>query len=79
MRPSFIAHAITGILLLVVILLVIFYFNDIKNLSIDKIIGILLLFIIAIGIHGLLHMGEEIYFNYNPLNGNWAIIDQPIK
>jgi len=36
----------------------------------------ILLISIAFGIHALLHHYEEIYYNFNPLNGKWHIYDE---
>ena len=34
---------------------------------------------IAIGVHGILHHYEEIYYGYNPLVGAWRVPDRVVK
>jgi len=68
MRPSFIASGINGSIMLVVTILTIIYWGQLSDY--EKII-IMSLLGIQIGIHALLHHVEEIYYNYNPLEGKW--------
>ena len=65
--PSFYAHAINGILLLVAIILLFKNYNSIKNIDKYKIISLILLFSLAAGVHGLSHLGLEKGYGYNPL------------
>ena len=65
--PSFYAHAINGILLLVAIILLFKNYSSIKNVDNYKIISLILLFSLAAGVHGLSHLGLERIYGYNPL------------
>ena len=65
--PSFYAHAFNGFLLFVAFLFIIVHFSSIKKIDSYKIILLLLLFSIAIGIHGISHLGLETVYNYNPM------------
>ena len=65
--PSFYAHAINGILLLVAIILIFKNYNSIKNIDKYSVIIMILLFSIAAGVHGLSHLGLEKGYGYNPL------------
>lgn len=65
--PSFYAHFINGLLLLFALIILCKNYSDIKKLDFYKIIIIILIFSIAFGIHGLLHLGLESKYNYNPL------------
>lgn len=67
-KPSSITLSITGIMNLTFIILVIIFKTKINNLNIGQLLIIYLLFIISIGIHGLLHLGMEINYNFNPIN-----------
>ncbi len=63
--PSFYAHIINGLLLLIAIILLCKNYSNIKNIDSYKIIILVLLFSIAIGIHGLSHSLLEKNYNYN--------------
>lgn len=75
-RPSIIASSFSGLLILIAILFSIQKRNEILQDSYKSII-ILLLIAIGLGIHGLSHYYEEIYFDFNPLVGKWKINDEP--
>lgn len=66
--PSFYALAFTGFLLLIIFITFIKNFKQIKNQPPTSLITILALITIALGIHGLLHLGLEYVYNYNPIN-----------
>lgn len=65
--PSFYAHIINGILLLVAFILLFKNYSKISNLEPYKLIILTLLFSLGIGIHSLSHLGLEKIYNYNPL------------
>ena len=65
MRPSFLAHVTNGITLTVAILMLISYLLY-KNVDL-QLLSVVLLLSIAIGIHGISHVYEEIYYGWNPL------------
>lgn len=66
-KPSFYAHAINGILLLFSIIILYINYSKISKEEPYKIIILILLFSIAIGVHGLSHLGLEKEYNFNPL------------
>jgi hypothetical protein len=65
--PSFYAHIINGLLLLLGVILLLKNYTKIVNLEPYKKIILTLFFSICIGIHGLSHLGLEAIYNYNPL------------
>jgi hypothetical protein len=65
--PSFYAHIINGLLLLIAFILLFKNYSKIVNLEPYKKIILTLFFSISIGIHGLSHLGLETNYNYNPL------------
>ena len=65
-KPSFYAHILNGLLLLLAI--VILYKNFTKmHLSAYHQLVIVLLFSISVGIHSISHLGLEQIYNFNPL------------
>ena len=66
-KPSFYSLAITGILILLVFIKIIFNWNQFEKIALTDYLIILLLLTIGLGIHGLLHLGLEVHYNYNPL------------
>jgi hypothetical protein len=65
--PSFYAHIINGLLLLMAFILLCKNYTKIVNLKPYKKIILTLFFSVCIGIHGLSHLGLETNYNYNPL------------
>jgi len=68
LTPSFYAHIVNGILLLIAFIILYKNYSVISNLDSYKLIILILLFSFGIGIHGLLHLGLEQNYNYNPLS-----------
>jgi hypothetical protein len=80
MRPSFLSHIANGLLLLVAFIILCIKHQQIQNeTSITNIVGILLLLSIAVGVHGIMHHYEEIYYGFNPLVGKWKMRDDMIN
>jgi hypothetical protein len=65
--PSFYAHVLNGIFLLVAIILLFKNYTSIKKIDNYKIIIMILLFSIASGVHGISHLSLEKGYSYNPL------------
>ena len=63
--PSFYAHIINGILVLIALILLYKNYSKIINTDSYKFIILILFFSIAIGIHGLSHSFLEKNYNYN--------------
>lgn len=66
MRPSFLCSIISGIIILVGIILTII---NSHILSEYETIMILFAMAISLGIHGMQHAYEEMYYDFNPLEG----------
>ena len=66
--PSLNSLFITGLLLLCILITFIKNFNRISNLNYYQKIMLLSTITIAIGIHGLIHLGVEMQYNFNPYN-----------
>jgi hypothetical protein len=65
--PSFYAHIVNGVLLLVAIIVFIKNYKKLVSLESYKFIKLVLFLSIAAGVHGLSHLGLESVYNYNPL------------
>ena len=66
--PSLYAHVINGILAFIAVIVFYKYYSKISRLEPYKLIILILMFSIAIGLHGLSHQGLEKNYNFNPLN-----------
>jgi len=67
-KPSFYSLPITGILLFVSLLLIFQHSSKVgSSMSTYQLVNLLLLFSVAIGVHGILHLGLEYVYNFNPL------------
>ena len=66
-KPSFYSLVITGFIWFVVVILFFKNYTQIKNKSHDRLIEIIALIGILIGIHGLLHLGFESIYKFNPM------------
>ena len=65
--PSFYAHIINGLLMLFAFMLLYKNYSTISKLEPYKLIILTLIFSLCVGVHGLLHLGLETIYNYNPL------------
>jgi len=66
--PSMYAHTISGGILIAGIIYLALYISKIISRDPYQIVILILLFSIAMGIHGISHMGLESVYNYNPLS-----------
>ncbi len=64
--PSLNSLFFTGILLLWIIIIFFKNFNKIIRLNYFKQLTLLSLLVVAFGIHGLIHLGAETNYNFNP-------------
>lgn len=64
--PSINSLFFTGVLLLWIVIIFISNFSKIRQLNYYKKISLLSIICIAIGIHGLIHLGAETNYNFNP-------------
>ena len=65
--PSMYAHIMNGLLVFAAVVVAYINFSVLKRLDPYKLVMIFLVFSIAIGIHGLSHMGLEAVYGFNPL------------
>ena len=68
LTPSFMSLAITGLILMFVIILTIINYKQFAKINKIELVSFLCVLSIAIGSHGLLHLGLEVVYGYNPLN-----------
>lgn len=61
--PAIGSHLVNTVLLLVSIIIVLFNWTTIRQLSADKLATLVLTFSIAIGVHGLSHLGLRTLYN----------------
>jgi hypothetical protein len=67
LTPSFMTLAITGMILMFVIILMIINYKQVAKIAPIELASFLCVLSIAIGSHGLLHLGLEVVYGYNPL------------
>jgi predicted membrane channel-forming protein YqfA (hemolysin III family) len=67
--PSFIAIGISGILIL---LAIIKYINYPRKIEGTQELNLLLFFSSSIAFQGLLYMGAEVFYGFNPLEGKFT-------
>jgi len=65
--PSFYSLGLTGLLNLVVLILVIYHRGVLGSLSVYQTLCLIIFLNISLGVHGLLHMGSEAIYGFNPL------------
>jgi hypothetical protein len=64
--PSLNSLFVTGFLLLFILHIFISNYKQFMRLDYYKKLNILSLFVIAIGIHGIIHLGVEKHYGFNP-------------
>lgn len=67
LTPSLLAHGLNGLVLLIVLIIVLSSYFTGKKQNIEF-ITVMLLLSIAIGVHGISHLLQEVYYGWNPLN-----------
>jgi hypothetical protein len=65
--PSLYAHILSGVVLAVGVVYLVLNMTKIVSRDPYQIVLLLLLFSIALGVHGLSHANLESAYNYNPL------------
>ena len=65
--PSIYAHMMNAILLFISVILIYINYSTISRLAASEKVKLVLLFSLAIGIHGLSHLGLEYVYKFNPL------------
>ena len=66
LAPSFSALFITGLILLFIVILLIKHYHSIMRMNYYEKIMLLTSLSIAVGSHGLMHLGVEKQYNFNP-------------
>ena len=66
--PSVLAHMMNGFLLLVAFVTIFLYFSKLRVLDAYHIVVLVLLSSVAVGVHGISHLGLEREYEYNPWN-----------
>jgi tetrahydromethanopterin S-methyltransferase subunit E len=66
--PSVYAHTMNGFFLLVGLTLLVLYYKKIITLEPFKLLILVFIISIAVGIHGISHLGLEQSYDYNPMN-----------
>lgn len=64
--PSLNSLFFTGFILLFILVIFIFNYKQFTKLDFYKRLAILSLISIAIGVHGLIHLGVEVVYGFNP-------------
>jgi hypothetical protein len=64
--PSLNTLFVTGFLLLFILFIFVKNYTRITNLNFYQKIILLSILTIAIGVHGLIHLGVEVEYNFNP-------------
>jgi hypothetical protein len=64
--PSFNSLFVTGLLLFLILITIISNFNDVKKFTTFQKLSILSVLAISVGSHGLIHLGVEKQYGFNP-------------
>lgn len=64
--PSLNSLFVTGLLLLSIFIIFVKNYTRIINLNFYQKIILLSILTIAVGVHGLIHLGVEVQYNFNP-------------
>jgi hypothetical protein len=65
--PSFYAHVLNGVFLFLTIVLLYRNYSSVTKYNVYSQLMLLLLLSIAVGIHGISHLGLETIYKYHPL------------
>ena len=66
-HPSILAHIVSGGFMLVALFCLVTCYSQLRKLDVYRTVVLILLFSIAIGLHGVSHLGLEQEYSYNPL------------
>ena len=66
-HPSIVAHIVSGGFMLVALACLVTCSSQLRKLDLYRTVVLTLLFSIAIGLHGVSHLGLEKQYNYNPM------------
>ena len=67
--PSFYAHGMNGLLLFIALIIIVLNYSKFTRLEAypERTVYLILLLSIAVGIHGISHLGLERIYGYNPI------------
>ena len=65
--PSFYAHVLNGVFLFLAIVILYRNYSSLTKISVYSQLILTLLLSIAIGVHGMSHLGLETIYSYHPL------------
>jgi len=65
--PSFWGIPVTGLLILIMIILVIRNYNELRSLDSYRLLMVYGMFTLVAGVHSMLHLGAESVYRWNPL------------
>ena len=63
--PSLAAHILSGLILFIAAVVLFINYSILKK-DIGTFVTLLLIFSIALGVHGISHLGVEVVYGYNP-------------
>jgi hypothetical protein len=68
--PSFYAHVLNGILLFIALIIMVLNYSRLTRLEAypGRTAYLILLLSIAVGVHGISHLGLEYVYGFNPMN-----------
>ena len=66
-HPSILAHMLSGGFMLVALFCLVSCYSKLRRLDVYQTLMLSLLFSIAIGVHGISHLGLEKEYGYNPV------------
>ena len=67
LKPSFYSTVTTGLLILILVIIALKSYDEIKTYDTYRLLIVVAIFTMAISMHGLLHLGLEAIYDYNPL------------
>ena len=66
-HPSILAHIVSGGFMLLAVFCLVHCYSQIRKMDPYRTLVLTLLFSIAIGLHGVSHLGLEKQYSYNPI------------
>jgi len=68
--PSFYAHVLNGLLLFIALIIMVLNYSRLTRLEAypGRTAYLILLLSIAVGVHGISHLGLEYVYGFNPMN-----------
>jgi hypothetical protein len=66
-HPSILSHILSGAFMLIALFCLVNCYSQLRKLDAYHTLVLILLFSIAIGVHGISHLGLEKQYGYNPV------------